>query len=83
MILAEPRAQDVDIVVITHARAMTGEDGPRQQVRFARKKKVAFDIAIEKDTFFEDKHTIGRNLSNSPVIEMPSAFDPSVQVVPS
>ena len=51
-ILAEPRTQDVDVAVVTHAGAMTREDGSYQQDQFARNKKVAFDIMTEKETFF-------------------------------
>ena len=75
--------KDVDIGVVTRVGVTTGEDGSRQQVRFTGKKKVAFDIATEKDTFFEAKHAIKRNLVKLPVIAMPSAFDPSVEVGPS
>ena len=82
-IQAEPWAKDVDVGVVTRASATTGEDGPRQQVWFTRKKKVAFDIAIEKDTFFKSKHVIGRNPGKLPIIDMPSAFDPSVETGPS
>ena len=75
--------KDVDIGVITRAGVTTGEDGPRQQVRFAGKKKVAFYIVTEKDTFFEAKHAIRINLGKLPIIEMSSAFDPSVEAGPS
>ena len=81
-IVAEPRVQVVDVVVVTCAGATTGEDGPCQQVQFAGKKKVAFDIATEKDTFFEAKHAIMINFGKSLVVEMPSAFDPSVEAGP-
>ena len=36
-----------------------------------------------KDTFFEAKHAIGRNPSRLPIIDMPSVFDPSIEVGPS
>ena len=69
--------------VVTRVGATTGENGPRQQVRFAGKKKVAFDIATEKDTFFEAKQAIERNTGQLPIVEMSFAFDPSVEVGPS
>ena len=37
----------------------------------------------EKDTCFEAKHAIGRNPGKLSIIDMPSAFDPSVEVGPS
>ena len=37
----------------------------------------------EKDTFFEAKHAIERNQGKSPIVEMPYAFDPSVEEGPS
>ena len=37
----------------------------------------------EKETFFHSKHAIEINPSKLPVIEMQSAFDPSVEVGPS
>ena len=80
---AEPKMKDVDVGIVTHADATTGDDGPFQQVQLARKKKVAFDIVTEKDTFFEAKHAIGRNPGKLPIIDMPSAFDPSVEAGPS
>ena len=43
-------------------------------------KKVAFDIAMEKDTFFEAKHAIERNPGKLLIIDMPFAFDPSLEV---
>ena len=51
--------------------------------QFTGKKKVAFDIVIEKDTCFEAKHAIGRNSGKLPVIKMSFAFDPSVEAGPS
>ena len=62
---------------------MTEEDGPCQQVWFTGKKKAAFYIATDKDTFFDSKHAIGRNLGKLPIVDMPSAFDPSVEAGPS
>ena len=58
-IQAEPRMKDVDVGIVTRVGATTRDDGPRLQVRLAGKKKVAFDIAIEKDTFFDAKNVIG------------------------
>ena len=78
-ILAKHRAYAIDIAIVTRAGAMDGEDGPHQQVRFPRKKKTTFDIVTEKDTFFEAKHAIGRNLGKSPIIEMAFDFDPFVE----
>ena len=80
MIQAEPRTKDVDVRVVTHAGATTGEDGTWEQVQFIGKKKVAFDIVMEKHTFFEAKHAIERNPGKLPIIKMLSAFDPSVEV---
>ena len=82
-IQAKPQTKDVDVGVVTHFGAMTGEDGQWQQVQLTGKKKVAFDIVMKKDTFFEAKHAIGRNMSKLPIIDMPFAFDPSVEVRPS
>ena len=75
--------KDVDVGVVTRAGATTGEDGSCQQVQFARKKKVEFDIVMEKYTFFEAKHAIGINLGKLTIIEMSFSFDPSVEVGPS
>ena len=80
---AEPRMKDVDVGNVTHASVTTGDDGPWQLVRLNGKKKVAFDIAIEKYTFFEAKQEIRRNPSKMPIIDMPFTFDPSVEVGPS
>ena len=44
---------------------------------------MAFDIEMEKDTFFEAKQAIGINPGKLPIIDMPSTFDPSVEVGPS
>ena len=44
---------------------------------------MAFDIATNKDTFFDAKNVIRRNPSKLPIIDMPFAFDPSVEVGPS
>ena len=80
IIQVEPRMKDVNIGFVTHAGATTGEDVPCQQVQFTGKKKVAFDITMEKDTFFKAKHEIERNLGKLPIIDMPSIFHPSVEV---
>ena len=47
------------------------------------KEKGEFDIVTEKDTFFGEKNAIGRNPGKLPIIEMPYAFDPSVEAGPS
>ena len=78
----EPGTKDLDVGVVTRAGATTGEDGSCQQVQFARKKKVEFDIVMEKDTFFEAKHAIERNSGKLPVIAIPSTFDPSIEAGP-
>ena len=44
---------------------------------------MSFDIATEKDTFFEAKDAIGRNPGKSPIYEMPSAFDSLLEAGPS
>ena len=75
--------KDVDVGIVTRAGVTTGDDGPRLQVRLAGKKKVGFDIATKKDTFFDTKKEIGRNLGKLPIVDMPFAFDPSVEVGPS
>ena len=80
---AKPRMKDVDVGIVTHAGATTSDDGQRQLVRIAGKKKVAFDVVTKKDTFFESKQVIGRNPGKLPIIDMPSAFDPSVEAGPS
>ena len=82
MIQAEPRMKDVNFGVFTHTCVTTGKYGLQQQVQLTGKKKVAFDIVTEKDTFFGAKHAIGRNSGKLPIIDMPFAFDPSVEVGP-
>ena len=74
MIQAKPRMKNVDVGVFTHDSVTTGEYGTWQQVRLTGKKKLAFDIAMEKDTFFEAKHAIGRNPGKLQIIEMPFYF---------
>ena len=44
---------------------------------------MAFDIAIEKDTTSGEKNAIGRNLGKLQIIDMPFAFDPSIEAGPS
>ena len=75
--------KDVGVGIVTRTGATTGDDGPWLQVHFDGKNKVTFDIVIDKDTFFEAKHAIERNLGKSPVFEMSSAFDPSIEEGPS
>ena len=38
---------------------------------------------MDKDTFFGEKHTLEINLGKLSIIDMPSAFDPSVEAGPS
>ena len=52
-ISVEPKVQSVDVAIITHGGATTGDDGLIPQVRLARRKKVQFDVDDERDTFFE------------------------------
>ena len=75
--------KDVNVGVVTRISATTREDGPRQQFQFAGKKKVAFDIAMDKDTLFKAKHAIERNLGKLPIIDMPFDFYPFVEAGPS
>ena len=79
----EPRMKDVDVGIFTHVGVTTGDDGPWQLVRIVGKKKVAFDVATEKDTFFEAKQAIGRNPGKLPIIDMPLSFNPSIEAGPS
>ena len=81
-IQAEPRMKDVDVGIVTHAGATTGDDGPQLQVWLAGKKKVTFDIVTEKDTFFDTKNKIGRNPTKLPIVDMLFGFDPSVEARP-
>ena len=74
--------KDVDVGIVTCICVTTGDDGPMLQVWLTGNKKVAFDIAIEKDTFFDTKNVIGRNLGKLLIIDMPSAFNPSVEAGP-
>ena len=75
--------KDVNVGIFTHRGAITRDDGPRQQVWLAGKKKVAFDIMTEKDIMFTENHAIRRNLGKLPIIDMPSAFDPPIEAGPS
>ena len=72
--------KDVGVGIVTRTGATTGDDGPWIQVRLVGKKKVTFDIAIEKYTFFDGKNEIRRNPGKIPIVDMPFAFDPSVEV---
>ena len=74
--------KDVDVGIVSCAGATTRDDGPRLRLQLVGKKKVAFDILIEKDTFFDAKNEIGRNIGRLPIIDMPSAFNPSVEAGP-
>ena len=47
------------------------------------KEKGAFDVVMEKDTFFEAKNAIRRNTGKLPIVDMPFAFNPSVEAGPS
>ena len=82
-IQAKPQMKAVDVGIVTRADVKTRDDGTSQQVWLIGKKKVAFDIATEKDTFFGEKHAIGMNLGKLPIIDMPFDFDPSVEAGPS
>ena len=75
--------KDVDVGIVTGASATTGDDGLWKQVWLAGNKKVAFDIATDKDTFFGSKNAYGRNSSKLPIIDMPFSFDPFVEAGPS
>ena len=83
IIQAEPRIKDVDVGIVTRAGATNGDDGPWLQVRITSKKKAAFDIVTKKDTFFNAKNGIGRNPGKLPIVDIPFAFDPSVEARPS
>ena len=50
--------KDVNVGIVSHDGTKTGDDGPQLQVCFTGKNKVGFDIAIEKDTFFDTKNSI-------------------------
>ena len=50
--------KDVNVGIFTHASARTGDDGKQLHAQLTSKKKVAFDIAIEKDTFFDGNNVI-------------------------
>ena len=51
--------KDVDVGIVTRAGVTTGNDGPWHQVQITGNKKFTFDIAIEKDTFFDARNAIG------------------------
>ena len=82
MILVEPKKKDVDVSIVTCRGEMTGDDEPFLQIQLEGKKKSSFKITTEKETFFEAREAIGRNLGKSPVYEMPYAFDSSLEVGP-
>ena len=82
MILVEAKAQAVDVSIITRTGETTREDRPLPQVRLVGKRKKTFDITTEKETFFQEKHAIGRNLCKLPIVEMTFAFDPSIEAGP-
>ena len=82
-ISAEPKTQDVDVAIFTHRGAMMGDDGTQSQVQLDGKKKVAFDIVIEKEIFFKTRDMIGRNIGKSHVYEILSSFDLSLEKGPS
>ena len=50
-ILVEPLIEDVDVGIVTQGGVTIGKD--RRQVRLDRNKKSQFDIATERETFFE------------------------------
>ena len=64
----------VNIGIVTHASEITSDDGMHQQVWPIGKKKLAFEIVTEKDTFFGTKHVIRRNPGKLPIFDMPLAF---------
>ena len=69
--------------IVTCTGVTTRDDGPWIQVWITSNKKFAFDIAMEKDTFFDAKNEIGRNPGKLPIVDMPFAFNPSTEVGPS
>ena len=75
--------KDADVGIVTRTGATTRDDGPWLQVQLVGKKKVAFYIATEKDTFFDVKNEIKRNPGKLPIVDMPFVFDPSAKVGPS
>ena len=75
--------KDVDVGIISCVGAIIGDDGPWFLVQHSGKKKVTFDIVTEKDTFFDAKNAIGKNPGKLPIVDMPFAFDPSVEAGPS
>ena len=75
--------KDVNVGIVTHVGATTGDYGPRLQFRVDGKKKVAFYVLTKKDTFFDTKDVIWRNPCKLPIIDMPFSFDPSTEAGPS
>ena len=82
-ISVEPRTQDVDVAVVTRKGATIGEDSLIPQVRLAGKKKVHFDVTIEKHTFFEPQDEMHKNSDKLLVYEIPTAFDSTLEARPS
>ena len=83
VISVEPIMEDVDVTIVTRGVATTREDGPLPQVWLAGKNKASFDITTERDILFEVQDAIERNPSKSPVYEIPSTFDSSLDAWPS
>ena len=52
MISTEPRTQDVDVAVITQGGVGTKYASLRPEIWLDAKKKVQFDVDVERDTFF-------------------------------
>ena len=75
--------KDVNVGIVTRVGATTRDNGPWLQVHLTGKKRVTFDITTKKDTFFDTKNAIRRNLGKLPIVDMPFAFDPSVEAGPS
>ena len=75
--------QDVNVAIVTCGGVMMGDDGPWTQVRLATRKKEEFDIATKKEAFFEMRDVIEQNLGKSPIYEIPSSFDLSLEAGPS
>ena len=60
-----------------------GDDVPCPQIQLAGKKKVQLDVDAKRDTFFEARDAIGRNLGKLHVYEMPTTFDSTSVAGPS
>ena len=74
--------QDVDVVVVTCGGVTNWEDIPFQQVCLDRKKKVQFDVNIEKEILFEVPNVIRWNHGKLIVYEMPTNFYSTLEEVP-